>query len=116
MSDTTMELEHPISDMQPVDDVAFRRRGRPPKSQGSPSPEMAARSIWISVPSYVVEQLHEVAQQELSTISQVVRSAIMTELRRHGLGQPPADGEGIWRGKKVSALSDPTQDPRVDGV
>jgi hypothetical protein len=68
MPNTTAELECSVPAAHPAGEVLFPRRGRPPKKDPTPlSSAMATRSITLNLPAYLVEQLHEVAQRELSS-------------------------------------------------
>jgi hypothetical protein len=108
MSNTTAELECLVPAAHLAGEVLFPRRGRPLKDQTPLSSALAIRSITLNLPAYLVEQLHEIAQRELSSLSQVVRTALLTELRRHGLGQPPVGSMGQWRGAKGAEPADST--------
>ena len=108
MPNTAAELECSVPAAHPAGEVLFPRRGRPLKDQPPLSSALATRSITLNLPAYLVEQLHEIAQRELSSLSQVVRTALLTELRRHGLGQQPIGSVGQWRGAKGAEPADST--------
>ena len=90
MSDAIAVFERPPSTS--VGGFSFRRVGRPFKRPTTPP--IATRSITLNLPVPLVEQLQELAEQEQTSLSQMVRVAICRELQRRGLCQPAGPNSG----------------------
>jgi hypothetical protein len=75
-----------------LDQVSWRGPGRPfiPTAKGPLAPFIAKASI----PQYIMEKLHLVAQEEFCSVSQIMRMVLLHELRRRGVDtKPPKPGK-----------------------